>query len=129
MRISDWSSDVCSSDLLDDMRLALVPGVAAAQRDAELIGQIIGEIAVERRSLGAHVARGIAVEPRQPDQLAGQPQKHVERGLRGGTQIIITENAVEQIAVVEDLKFMAGLLVAYDGGNQARKRVGSGKRG
>src|SRR3546814_5490769 len=99
MRISDWSSDVCSSDLhkrgaaefgrgaadlvlLDDMRLALVPGVAAAQRDAELIGQIIGEIAVERRSLGAHVARGIAVEPRQPDQIAGQPQQHVERGLR-----------------------------------------------
>src|SRR3546814_19002079 len=66
------------------MRLALVPGVAAAQRDAELIGQIIGEIAVERRSLGAHVARGIAVEPRQPDQIAGQPQKHVERGMRGG---------------------------------------------
>src|SRR3546814_13010660 len=35
----------------------------------------------------------------------------------GGTQIIITENAVEPIAVVEELEFLARLLVAIDRGH------------
>src|SRR3546814_9021433 len=34
MRISDWSSDVCSSDLADEQQLLPVPFAAAARRGA-----------------------------------------------------------------------------------------------
>src|SRR3546814_9966114 len=34
MRISDWSSDVCSSDLLDDTYTLYSPGTGAAQKAA-----------------------------------------------------------------------------------------------
>src|SRR3546814_10695013 len=58
MRISDWSSDVCSSDLLD----AELPGALPAQRPAaRLAGDVVGAVArdedmrlgLERQDAGA----------------------------------------------------------------------------
>src|SRR3546814_18864163 len=34
MRISDWSSDVCSSDLLEVIEVGILQGVVEARRDA-----------------------------------------------------------------------------------------------
>src|SRR3546814_19204109 len=42
MRISDWSSDVCSSDLLEPLvREHLVPGAAAHLEDLEALGELL----------------------------------------------------------------------------------------
>src|SRR3546814_16366737 len=38
MRISDWSSDVCSSDLLDDARDLFGPGSDLIGRSGDLVG-------------------------------------------------------------------------------------------
>src|SRR3546814_15982145 len=48
MRISDWSSDVCSSDLLDHDE-ALADGVVAAERVA--LRKHVGDQALERGAL------------------------------------------------------------------------------
>src|SRR3546814_1603587 len=48
MRISDWSSDVCSSDLLDH-DAALAAGVVAAERVA--LRKHVGDHALERGAL------------------------------------------------------------------------------
>src|SRR3546814_3206766 len=43
MRISDWSSDVCSSDLMDEVEYALVKdGYRAAFADPEVIAALVG---------------------------------------------------------------------------------------
>src|SRR3546814_18334354 len=49
MRISDWSSDVCSSDLPDRQDLAPVEGVAGGHLDRALdhSGEAVGEIIPE----------------------------------------------------------------------------------
>src|SRR3546814_8428207 len=73
MRISDWSSDVCSSDLLDrQMRLQLAPegdafqqGAAPVQpRQAEAEGRVHVEVAVDegRRH---QVPAGVDLLPRR----------------------------------------------------------------
>src|SRR3546814_17980378 len=78
MRISDWSSDVCSSDLLAVLRRAnlALDGVAGAQaifadlvgRDIDIVGtgKIIGlGAAQEAEAVGQHLDR-----PRSDDFLA-----------------------------------------------------------
>src|SRR3546814_3232180 len=44
MRISDWSSDVCSSDLLDQRRLLVGAADLDQQRDLAVAVVIVGEI-------------------------------------------------------------------------------------
>src|SRR3546814_8681148 len=56
MRISDWSSDVCSSDL-DRAGSALADGLAAVQLDAELVGDHL----LAARLLAGLAAQVIAV--------------------------------------------------------------------
>src|SRR3546814_13105743 len=62
MRISDWSSDVCSSDLLDDGDVTLVvtdragDGQAAAQRSAMRLGGAQPQ-ALDERGVDAHACR------------------------------------------------------------------------
>src|SRR3546814_269109 len=65
MRISDWSSDVCSSDLTVDERRHSdgVEAVAGQQDEAHEIAESIGE----RQDLGRHAALGAA------DGLAPSP--------------------------------------------------------
>src|SRR3546814_4891886 len=66
MRISDWSSDVCSSDLLPTLPIpglleGLVanpcPGNVSRIGDELVIGQLIGDIDLEERALFGEVTR------------------------------------------------------------------------
>src|SRR3546814_15505799 len=54
MRISDWSSDVCSSDLFDDDRILAVEGIARREMGAGGTGDdnIAGWINRDRGALG-----------------------------------------------------------------------------
>src|SRR3546814_20312247 len=69
MRISDWSSDVCSSDLRADQRQAFGLGVAVEAGDEAAVDlQRLDREAVQvrqRREAGAEI-----VEPRQHAALA-----------------------------------------------------------
>src|SRR3546814_2871980 len=61
MRISDWSSDVCSSDLLDLIPAAGVPATSDAAapafpRAAESAGEVLGRLTLP--GLGITGARG-----------------------------------------------------------------------
>src|SRR3546814_1118796 len=54
MRISDWSSDVCSSDLRDrDRRLIRPPRLVAVERQPDLARRL-GEELVDRGRIGRH---------------------------------------------------------------------------
>src|SRR3546814_11270212 len=79
MRISDWSSDVCSSDLLERV------GWRAEERIARVIG---GPLTFgDRHALvGRHVGAGLLLPP------ADQPAVLVRTG----------EDVVDQLLVVED---------------------------
>ncbi|MCY1169320.1 hypothetical protein D9M73_93450 [compost metagenome] len=95
---------------LEDIGLALVPGIAPAQRQAPLRREIIGEIAEDRAGFGPHVARSIGVEVGQRRR-----QEHVEAGRSLGPQIIEADQAVELVALISELEFLAGLFVAING--------------
>src|SRR3546814_17281398 len=85
MRISDWSSDVCSSDLVRVQQLAglrvamrVVAAIDLAETGVDAIGRRVGERTVQPRAgLGAG---GIALRragdverPRPGDQAPAQP--------------------------------------------------------
>src|SRR3546814_2556918 len=57
MRISDWSSDVCSSDLL-----------AARHLDAAALGRLARGGDLRRRHRGAVRPAGVAVDALEPDR-------------------------------------------------------------
>src|SRR3546814_12174521 len=67
MRISDWSSDVCSSDLFADARRGIV--VRAVTR-AEIAAEIAARLALGRAERDAAQV-GAAAERAQPAFLAG----------------------------------------------------------
>src|SRR3546814_9908584 len=54
MRISDWSSDVCSSDLLIEVRRSFPEPIGAAETIARYIGKLVVQlcVALEERGLG-----------------------------------------------------------------------------
>src|SRR3546814_17743918 len=54
MRISDWSSDVCSSDLQEQ------PGM-----------QFVGGVHLLRRVVGQHAERGFLLQAEPPERLTG----------------------------------------------------------
>src|SRR3546814_2831655 len=71
MRISDWSSDVCSSDLLAIDRHAL------ARTDLDdVAGSDVGERDFQRRAI-AHDARGFSLKPDQPLDRLRRDRKSV----------------------------------------------------
>src|SRR3546814_5494461 len=78
MRISDWSSDVCSSDL-------------AIARDVEAVGAAAAIISVVETGIGAHRAQPRhVIEQIAPDRIrtvgepAGKRLRHrIEQDLRG----------------------------------------------
>src|SRR3546814_17507444 len=77
MRISDWSSDVCSSDLLDgvvliDLQVALGHDV---QRKAAVLSELVEHV-IEERQAGGHLWRGRHV----------QVELHAHAGLARGAQ-------------------------------------------
>src|SRR3546814_4475145 len=90
MRISDWSSDVCSSDLPH----ALVPIFPASVSATDLVGVDMRQLAFDRigmplshlvqkrgchrpETMGGHLVAGIA-EPAQPriDRILGRSEEH-----------------------------------------------------
>src|SRR3546814_6197943 len=80
MRISDWSSDVCSSDLLVDLGIGHAqPAAAMAQHRVDLV------------QLGRPMAQPLDADPgraRQPLQLlVGLRQELVQRGDRKSTRL------------------------------------------
>src|SRR3546814_17732668 len=100
MRISDWSSDVCSSDLRDRMRHRLDRGVLR-QRGVERGGRL-GKMPHDRLLLavGQHVlgARELDRERRQHCEVAGDRKSAVlGKGVSvrvdlGGRRIIKNKN-------------------------------------
>src|SRR3546814_2192016 len=50
MRISDWSSDVCSSDLLFGARLVPLPGLAVRTDGRAISGFLVPDLRLSRRS-------------------------------------------------------------------------------
>src|SRR3546814_19398734 len=100
MRISDWSSDVCSSDLLDwTIRPALrtVPGVA----DVNALGGFVRTFEV-RPDPVALAAAGLSIEDIQMAIESGNRNDGAGR-LQSGEESLIVR-AVGAIRSVEDLK-------------------------
>src|SRR3546814_1722456 len=79
MRISDWSSDVCSSDLFAANRLRVFSGRAGANKVGD-VQPNAGRGGVEQRKLG------VGGQPRILDRLPepGQPEKRLGNGIGGG---------------------------------------------
>src|SRR3546814_10453159 len=65
MRISDWSSDVCSSDLVQHEEVQLVADDRPAERRAVLLGELLGleaAILLDRRRLAPGLGRAVPEE-------------------------------------------------------------------
>src|SRR3546814_7190198 len=93
MRISDWSSDVCSSDLEDWQRLVhpaeLAGGEAAralagerqhvdaavgkTHRHGDIVGRAVGQQVIQDREVARRVG---ALEPPADAALAGRSEEH-----------------------------------------------------
>src|SRR3546814_4870771 len=56
MRISDWSSDVCSSDLLDDFLAELLDGDLIGVTDVNRMGMVAVQQAVDALHLVVYIA-------------------------------------------------------------------------
>src|SRR3546814_12154162 len=95
MRISDWSSDVCSSDLVLDRRLAAAgslltdpaDGVLAAERAAQLDAAEVGlQLAADHLQQGG-LAGPVAAD--QADMVTGRDGRAgvVEQDAAGDTEI------------------------------------------
>src|SRR3546814_1007576 len=83
MRISDWSSDVCSSDLQTQAKQLFRQEGLAPEARPDLVQQAAGE---QHRQAEAH--RGLAIGQWQP---LGQPLRAVE-GQRGSASGIAEED-------------------------------------
>src|SRR3546814_18850762 len=68
MRISDWSSDVCSSDLLDLGHYERFTGVAARRSDNVTTGQIYMNV-ITRERRGDYLGATIQVIPHVTDAI------------------------------------------------------------
>src|SRR3546814_16861210 len=92
MRISDWSSDVCSSDLL--LNLVQLPGLAK-RYPAQLSGGQRQRVAL---------ARALAVEPRLLllDEPFGALDAKVRKDLRRWLRHIHDETGITSIFVTHD---------------------------
>src|SRR3546814_3833904 len=72
MRISDWSSDVCSSDLIDALALRFEPAEHAQRRNARDIAVEPGILDLGARHVGGHVADDVeTADLRQPRARLG----------------------------------------------------------
>src|SRR3546814_13192770 len=95
MRISDWSSDVCSSDLVDvdaggagrfrAVQVAQVDAVVGRQRTRQLAARVVAERADERRArAGARTGHGLV------EALAARPGGIRSEERRGGKEWVST---------------------------------------
>src|SRR3546814_16669562 len=88
MRISDWSSDVCSSDLVRLDRV-LEPGLCPALLEATADGAdvVALAVAVEQRQLAAGLLQAAAQPGELSDRGAVFPPCAAERLGRGGRSV------------------------------------------
>src|SRR3546814_19312162 len=107
MRISDWSSDVCSSDLLG---LVLVEPVAAQQRAVGVMRGLLGR-RFAAAQLVDHEGRVVVATGQQPRRHSTAEILQVLLG-----QLVLLAAADQQDAAVRQL-------------GRDRKRVGKGKSG
>src|SRR3546814_3792420 len=122
MRISDWSSDVCSSDLDDEHHVAL--GLDGAEEAGVGALPVDDAVARPQRLLDAPadvegIARALRVDlhgvdrPGQPEEELGRLQRHVDEAL------VVDRNA--------DLE-KAGDAVGLHARHGAHPRGGAGRR-
>src|SRR3546814_12222130 len=78
MRISDWSSDVCSSDLLDLGHYERFTGVAARRSDNVTTGQIYMNV-ITRERRGDYLGATIQVIPHVTDAIKEFARGDLER--------------------------------------------------
>src|SRR3546814_16786078 len=74
MRISDWSSDVCSSDLVHHLELRLILAAAALRGDVDMNLRARHHLDVEHRGgvvLGVHAAERGVGEDRGAELVVG----------------------------------------------------------
>src|SRR3546814_14080165 len=117
MRISDWSSDVCSSDLHAEVAAYLGLGVAAflvaqdhhaaaidaaqAADDGGVVG--VGAVAGQLLELVAdHADVVVGVRPRRmPRQLRHLPGREVAEALRGAQAQLLAQSTPLGLAVAQ----------------------------
>src|SRR3546814_8219162 len=130
MRISDWSSDVCSSDLVDagdagDRQLlgdhagmhALLDGAVDALREAEqldAVAELVGIGDVQRR----HVADALDIDRSEID-LAAEGQRGENGKLVRGVDAVDVEAGV-RLRVAEPLRLGQHALEVLSGGGRLR---------
>src|SRR3546814_10059071 len=97
MRISDWSSDVCSSDLLDPVDLRLVEA-RGAQHVGEQRNRFVQVLLQCRQARAAAVERSARAQPRAQVLLGGGELKRAE--LAGAlAQHVQRETGAAELAV------------------------------
>src|SRR3546814_3292265 len=95
MRISDWSSDVCSSDLVALRRIALRLG----RHPRDRIGQLLRRSLAERGDRQCRLAVPERVEDRAGLHDLRPEQHHVqvaEVGVGGGVEVLLPDVAPAQ---------------------------------
>src|SRR3546814_19946496 len=88
MRISDWSSDVCSSDLVPGELQLLQPGAGVSGPDPEVLLALQGRggRAGRRGPQGRRVARVHGVVGPGPVQPRHRQGRGADRGAQGGVR-------------------------------------------
>src|SRR3546814_8864386 len=115
MRISDWSSDVCSSDLLARRRKILRPAVAIAMGAVAAIG-IIGPRPVAGARAGA--VQVLAPEQEFDGMIAGG---HI--GLDAASLLQLAQQLPVDLAGIEHLAAKLDLPVGDDVGGRSEEHT------
>src|SRR3546814_11771161 len=115
MRISDWSSDVCSSDL-----------VGGEVVEVGATGEVARHPAVGRLDRDADTVVLAHEQHRRRQPLVGGPPRGVERGLRGGVVARRVAEGADRNAVVRDRRLVADAL-ALPARHRPEQRTGGKK--
>src|SRR3546814_14497035 len=125
MRIIDWSSDVCSSDLVIELRLERAPGLPTALDDRS--GSPSATLALGKVRLGQGHELGEREGPAQrPRRLLEEPGTHFAG--RGKDQVGLVGDPAGDLPGDEPLGTAAALLGGADR-TRARKDVVGGEWG
>ena len=105
---------------------ALVPCIAPANREAQLFGEIIGEVGKNRIGFGVDIGFGKGGQTSESGK-----QADIEQCVGLGIEIVEANQAVELVALVKQLEFLADLFVPIQAGNvqiDRRQRVKINRR-
>src|SRR3546814_15193749 len=93
MRICDWSSDVCSSDLLDGRAVvSRLDAVLARNRFQENLGGHVGQMREQRLAIKRLAVNSGEVTPTAAGLVGPQAkQKRTAPAMRGGPSCILSE--------------------------------------